>query len=527
MAAINKYLRIEDAEKLNRYFQALDNLTSILYDPDLRPFEKPPIYERRKNQIIQEYASLIGTSIVKDIEKHARLLEQEKDKETKLKESNILDFLEETDEKNWLAQGLFANDLIFFTASAKTGKTDLMKHLIKCVVTGDQFLGYPVRQGTVLEFQLEESNHSIKTKLKFHGFETKRVKEKLKTNKYFIYRYLDVYNNFNFLLEQVEKYNPVLVIIDTVISSMANSNISPSQPEFSLPFRKIQSEICIKHNCCVLALHHLNKQGVGAGTYALYSIGGGNVTFTREGTPEENLSKMSFNTRDIGQSTATVKRSLSSNIVVEYKMVEETEDSEFTNLRDRLVRHLLNVDEATREEVMQELEIVEEETLQQVIVNAVQHQLIDFKHDDEDNVVFYISEEKRNLYESSIHLVEYRKKLDVVDEIINKLDTLDPSKFEDYLQELASLHGDNWKSISKSIYHSLNKEQKVKLAMFKFPHKYHNLELEGGKRSVCVSIEVKDGKPINHLFNIFSSTGELLHENVSEPWIDATLVEEF
>lgn len=525
---LKEYLDKEQEKLLTSYFKELEKIARIQEDPDLTPAEKRVLYIRLKNLVSQEYVDLVGRDIVKEIDLHCMLLQTAIEKGEDVNGINVLKFLEVDSEKlSWVVQGLIPIDMIFIAAAAKTGKSDLMMHLLRCVLLGHNFLGLPTTKGKVLYFQLEESNHSIQTKLKLHGFNTPQMKKLLESGNIIFYRTLDLYNDFQYLIQQVEYHKPLLIIIDTVVSSMVNSGLSMNQAEFTTPFRKVQTEVCIKRKCAVILLHHLNTQNKMYGSAILPTIGGGNWIFTRDGEPHENKSKIEIKSRDCGHKNLILKRGITNEFIVDYQIVAENEDDDLKHYRDMIIKYLLRNTMAKKADLLVELSDLEEEQLNQILLDTINMQLIDFVHEEDDGdlePVFFVADSALEMFDSSEFFQEYKRKLDLANEISTKLNTIPFAEFEDYIEKLKEEHGTLWHDIWSDIYHSLNRKQQLKLVLNKYPHKYHNMVFDNGDYAIATSFTLEHGKPI-YTFDLYDSDDTFLKASVEEVYIFETYEE--
>lgn len=515
---ILKYIKDEEqAKQLDLYFQDLLHLESIKNDKSLRPFQKEAIRNRYKNQIIEKYSSLLGINLSKEIEYHIRLLNNE-EKARDRGIVNYLDFLENTKvESSWIVQGLIPVDLLLIVANAKTGKSDLVANLCYCLITGEDFLGFPVKKNLKVGIaQLEEADHSIISKAKFHGFYTNKGKQALKDNPILMFRYIDLFNETQEVINIVEENKLDLLIIDTAITAMSPSGISVNQVEFSLPFRRLQSELCVKLGCGLIVLHHTNKTGKMMGTNALPSIGGGNWIISPDEEESANKRIIQIRSRETGEQKLTITRYYKDNLTVGYKIIAQEEDNDLKPLRDRLVGYILNCSKAKIPDIMVELDLEDEDLCRKVVIDAVNHQLIDFEYDENDEVILFISNNTKQLFENNEFYKEYKNKLEIINEIVNGINNVEANEFDNFIDNIKEKYP-NIKSLWKSIYDSLGSKLQVKLCLKLYPHELHEKEINDDCFVLCTYLELNyQNKPSNHKFTIYNNEYKVIEENINE-----------
>lgn len=514
---ILKYIPDEDkARDLDNYFKELLKLEDIKNDKSLRPFQKEAVRNRLKNQIIERYTELLGINLNKEIEYHIRLLVNEE----KAKDRGIIDylsFLENTKvESSWIVQGLIPVDLLLIVANAKTGKSDLVANLCFSLITGEDFLGFPVQKDLRIGIaQLEEADHSIISKAKFHGFYTNKGKKALQDNPILMFRYIDLFNETQEVIDIVEENKLDLLIIDTAITAMSPSGISVNQVEFTLPFRRLQNELCVKRKCGLIVLHHTNKDGKMMGTNALPSIGGGNWIIKPAEDDSANKRIIEIRSRETGEKKLIIKRYYKDNLTVGYKIIDEEENNDLKPLRDRLVGYLLNVDKSKQADILVELDI-EEDLCKNVIIDAVNHQLVDFEYDENDEVVLFISTTTRQLFSNNDYYKDYKKKLDIINEIVNGINNVEINEFEDFKENIKEKYP-NLKSVWKEVYEALGEKMQVKLCMKLYPHPLHGKELTEQYFSMCTALELDyKNTPINHKFTVYDNNYNIVHKDLTE-----------
>lgn len=297
---------------------------------------KKLLCQKLTNQVIQDYQEDLGRDLARKIEMHLQLVRQDKvtveaggelDDEFTLRE-----FLDRKMELFWLSPSFFTlGSMYILAAKAKSGKTDFINYLARCVTITGEFLGMPCTMGKVLLFQVEESQVNIKLKGKRHGYvqSYERDNEK-KLHDVVIVRSLDLANDFNKFEAKIKKHRPVLVIIDTIRGVMSRSGLNECHAAYADVFYAVQA-LAIRYNITIICLHHTTKavrdnDGVDpldsvAGTSKLPGIGDGTLVMKRE----ENSNNVVLNwiTRDIGRRTLVLQRQVDEMRRVKYSVVKE------------------------------------------------------------------------------------------------------------------------------------------------------------------------------------------------------------
>lgn len=297
---------------------------------DYTPLQKKLITQRLKNEILQDFQSEIGKDLFKTIDTHLKILKDsdlliDKEQDT----FDLFDLMKLEYHHSWLILGhLSLGSLYFFAARAKTGKTDFMNYLVKCIVSRNSFLDAPCKNGNVLWYHLEENRGSIQRKGKRHGFyELSQDRNKLR-GKVTVVRSLDLANDYHKLERQVEETKPVLVIIDTVRASMSRSGLDEKNANFADIFYRVQA-LAAEKDVCIVALHHTNKKSSNgensdpldrvSGTSKLAGIGEGTIILERE----NSRSYLYYVTRDIGRKKVEIRRRKRRNGALDYIFVQE------------------------------------------------------------------------------------------------------------------------------------------------------------------------------------------------------------
>lgn len=143
---------------------------------------------------------------------------------------------------------LTEDELFLFAASPRAGKSLMAMTLAKAVASGDQFLGRPCTQGTVVYVKCEDSHTKIKEREVAQGW-----------GKGLPVAWLDDFrlSNMSELVELVEELDPRLIVLDT-LSRIKDSTISESSAEMSQLLDPLQ-KMANKYGCCVVLVHHTGK----------------------------------------------------------------------------------------------------------------------------------------------------------------------------------------------------------------------------------------------------------------------------
>ncbi len=143
---------------------------------------------------------------------------------------------------------LTEDELFLFAASPRAGKSLMAMTLAKAVASGDQFLGRPCTQGTVIYVKCEDSHTKIKEREAAQGW-----------GKGLPVAWLDDFrlSNMSELVELVEELDPRLIVLDT-LSRIKDSTISESSAEMSQLLDPLQ-KMANKYGCCVVLVHHTGK----------------------------------------------------------------------------------------------------------------------------------------------------------------------------------------------------------------------------------------------------------------------------
>lgn len=397
----------------------------------LQDHEKKIVRETIVNHLIVKYTTSIGNSRGNNLEK---MINRDLDSYEKgVYEDNIenllinfADFLSEDHKLNWLWTGhIPLGGLMWLYAAAKTGKSDFINALMYSTIHSGEFLGFPVKRGKVLYIQAEESNLSIQIKAKAHGFTHPEILESIKNDDSVkMLRRINLVQDFEKLLKIVEHYKPTLVIIDTVITVMDNSGLSVKDAEFVSIFRRIQSELCIPLDITVLALHHVTKAGTMSGSNFLNSVGEGSIKLERS---TGNLTNVEFDTRNTGKFYLTISRDMDEDTnKVSYTLIaEEGLNSEETEIRNAIIRQLLNKRSITAREIYENFP--NKDYVKNVLTRLLSCCMIDYKIED-DIMIYYIPQESFEMWNAK-YLNDVKKDIAVANKIAS---FTDKSELEDF-----------------------------------------------------------------------------------------------
>jgi KaiC/GvpD/RAD55 family RecA-like ATPase len=175
----------------------------------------------------------------------------------------VKDLLAKTPERfDWLVAALMpmATTALLY-AEAGTGKTLFVNSIIKAVAGGQNWNGYPTKQGKVLYIQTDEPEVNTAHNLKEAGFESVPNEN------------LTIYFQWQFsqmakLKETIEKEQPKLVVIDSLTSCNRSSMVEEKNVEYARTLYELR-DIAMETGCAIIVLHHENKNGEVRGTTAI------------------------------------------------------------------------------------------------------------------------------------------------------------------------------------------------------------------------------------------------------------------
>lgn len=175
----------------------------------------------------------------------------------------VKDLLTKTPDRfDWLVAALMpmATTALLY-AEAGTGKTLFVNSIIKAVAGGQDWNGYPTKQGKVLYIQTDEPEVNTAHNLKEAGFES-IPNENLTI--YFKWQFSQMAK----LKETIEKEQPKLVVIDSLTSCNRSSTVEEKNVEYARTLYELR-DIAMETGCAIIVLHHENKNGEVRGTTAI------------------------------------------------------------------------------------------------------------------------------------------------------------------------------------------------------------------------------------------------------------------
>ncbi len=178
--------------------------------------------------------------------------------------TDAIDLLDKSPEKfDWLVAGLLpmATTALLY-AEGGTGKTLLANSIIKAVTCGQNWNGFPTKQGKVLLLQTDEPAIVTAQNLKIAGFQASLPPGQLFIN------YSWQFTQMQQLREAIESYKPVLVVIDSLTSSNRTATVEEKDVEYARCLYDLR-DIAMELGVAILVLHHENKTGGVRGSTAI------------------------------------------------------------------------------------------------------------------------------------------------------------------------------------------------------------------------------------------------------------------
>lgn len=181
---------------------------------------------------------------------------------------SIKEVMRSTDStSSWIVPGIFQScGMYILGGDPKAGKSVLCYALAYAVCVSGEFLGMPVKTGNVLFLQLEEPFPTMKKRFGMAGFSNINPDEdasllvNFESNRLRIERSFDLTRDINWLIKTIQKYEPSLVIIDSLRKATARSSQSENTNEFGKLVYALQSVFTLT-NTCGIVIHHLSKEG--------------------------------------------------------------------------------------------------------------------------------------------------------------------------------------------------------------------------------------------------------------------------
>ena len=156
------------------------------------------------------------------------------------------------DYTEFLVPDLLTEDELFLLAAGpRTGKSLFAMTLARAVASGDEFLGRPCTQGTVLYVKCEDGDAKIKEREQAQGW-----------SKGLPVAWLDAFKltEVDLLDELCEELDPRLIVLDT-LSRIKDAQVSESSAEMSQLLEPLQN-LAQRRGCCILLVHHTGKTGL-------------------------------------------------------------------------------------------------------------------------------------------------------------------------------------------------------------------------------------------------------------------------
>ena len=241
-------------------------------------------------EIIRDYSTSLGLT-ASELENDALLISaptyESKDKVTCMTLSEILSM--KNDSEDWIAPNLIraGGGLVLVSGAPKTGKTLLGGYELaySMTVSGD-FLGAPCKIGRVLMFQTEEGWRTIRRRLISKGMESfnKLASKAIEEERIIIERSFSI-TDIPLLKGHINRYNPDLVIFDSLRGITAGSNMSENMADFGKPIYLLQ-KVLTSMGVTGILIHHSKKGSKGgsiedlSGSSAIGAACDGAITLT-------------------------------------------------------------------------------------------------------------------------------------------------------------------------------------------------------------------------------------------------------
>ena len=155
----------------------------------------------------------------------------------------------------FLVEDLIPCGVNVIAGDEKTGKSWMMLHLALCIAKGEDFLGHPVRQGSVAYLSLEDTYERLQDRLF-------RLTDEISPGKIYLINKSATLSEglIDQLTRMVEKLPDIrLIIIDTLQLARGNDSEMSYANDYSDMDKIIQFER--EHDLTVFLVHHVRKQG--------------------------------------------------------------------------------------------------------------------------------------------------------------------------------------------------------------------------------------------------------------------------
>lgn len=198
----------------------------------------------------------------------------ETNKKSAFKFQNIANMIKEAEDIDWLVDNLLIRGGFSVMAGPpKTGKSTLIRQLIKSVCEGSVFLGREVAAGSVAYLTFEEQPSVLKEQFNSIGI-TEDHDITIHTGGVFGE---DTLRDFE---EAIDDMRPDLVIIDTLFEISGLEDIN--QYTATYEFLRVIRNIARNTDAHILGVHHTNKLGQFMGSQAIYAAVDTMFTFVQQ-----------------------------------------------------------------------------------------------------------------------------------------------------------------------------------------------------------------------------------------------------
>jgi hypothetical protein len=158
---------------------------------------------------------------------------------------------------SWIVEGLLPEGLTWLAGRPKRGKSWLVLQIALDIVLGTASLGRPCAQGRVLYLALEDSPRRMKRRLALMG----AAKSPELGNLIIKTRFPSLEDGgLAALIEAIEKYGPVLVVIDTLSRLMGRVD-QDSNADMTATLDPIQ-KLALGRNIAIVVVDHHRKPGM-------------------------------------------------------------------------------------------------------------------------------------------------------------------------------------------------------------------------------------------------------------------------
>lgn len=182
--------------------------------------------------------------------------------------------VKEAGKVDWLVEDLLTvGGFSIMVGPPKTGKSTLVRQLIKSIAHGGEFLGRKTQKGSILYLTFEEQPSILKEQFNAVGI-TSRDPVIVHVGSVFDDRALPD------LEEAIHEFTPQLVVLDTMFDISQLESID-NYKEVKDALAKIRS-IARNTEAHILGVHHTNKTGKFMGSQAIFGAVDAMVTFVQE-----------------------------------------------------------------------------------------------------------------------------------------------------------------------------------------------------------------------------------------------------